>query len=236
VHTDRRVAGGVVALAAVVFLVTIAATLGTATGDAPHEDERTIARDLLLLAARADGQSYRLDYTLTRRIAGRDVLQTPLTVWVRAAPPLVVESSNGTLTVHGAHGGWICTPIPGARPQCLPSTSVSPPTQSVVAPYAFALASGRYDVARAPNRTIAGLATRCFVLRVVPGVEPITGIGDELTLCFAPNGALLANRRVDGDTVDTRTATALRNGVSAAELKALARDQTDGSVPDLSSR
>jgi hypothetical protein len=236
VHTDRPVAGGAVALAAVVLLLTIAATLGTAASDAPHEDERAVARDLLLLAHRADGRTYRVDYALTRRIASRDALSASLRIWVRANPPLVVESSNGMLTIRGPHGGWICTPITGQPPQCLASASVAPPTQSSVTAYAVALGSGRYDVARAPNAKVAGIDARCFALRAVPGVEPIAEIGDELTLCFAPDGVLLSSRRVEGDTVDTRTATAVRNGVSARELGAVARDQTDGSVPDLPSR
>ncbi len=217
-----------------VAAVAIAAVVAFAGGDSNTIDGPRVARDLLVIAKRGDLDTYRADYTTTRRRGTSLTLRAEVRVWVRAQPALDAELAGGQLTVSTASGAWICTQVSG-KPTCLQQSATSA-LLSGATPYAVALASGRYTVTRDADRRIAGETARCFSVRLRSTAIELQGLGTRLDACFAADGVPLWTRLEHDGVDDVREARQVTRAVPPADLAAVARAYTDGSVPALARR
>lgn len=229
-RTVERVAGGdrSARVAVLVALAIVAAAVAFAGRHSLRRDDPqlTLARELLTLAARGDAVSYRAEIVVTRDAPDGVHLVRDVTEWVRAQPRLVVTSDDATTTISDSTRTWVCTSIDGAA-SCLPAREGG--VARAITPYGVAIASGRYRVVR-------DTAPGCWTLARRTGRAALGGIGDRLDTCFAPDGVVLSTVVAHDGVIDRRTVRSVVRRVDQAELDALARRATDGSVPVLTGR
>jgi hypothetical protein len=214
---DRRVA-------AAAFLGAALALAGTiATSDAPAPtkpgtDRVELARELVAVANRGARASWLVTYRFTRITATRNRLHDTIVVaHVRSTDrsPLDIDDGLGSFVVTAGARTYSCT-VPRDVPECL-ERAASERTARPGDVYGGAVVSGRYDIERLPSLHIAGLAARCFELRLRTGA-PVPGIGFRSEQCYSNAGVPLRSLVQGPTATDVRVAIIVRRPVGRAEL------------------
>ncbi|HEY5013667.1 MAG TPA: hypothetical protein VIK61_13320 [Acidimicrobiia bacterium] len=214
---DRRIG------AAAVIAGALALAIPIAVADAPAPagrggDPITLVRELAALANRGAGATWMVTFAFSRTTAsGGRLQQTLVQAHVTSAgrPTLDVDGGLGSLLVTSGRNTYSCTVVHD-RPECLAragGTGTARPGDV----YGGAVVSGRYDIARRPTATIAGLTASCFFLRLLTGV-PVPGLGFSSEQCYSSAGVPLRSRVQASAAVDERVALTVRRVVGRAEL------------------
>ncbi len=189
----------------------------------PDDAELRVAEELIRLARSGDAGAYDVEYRFTRTRGDER-----LTFGIRLArtSEARVEIGEGATRIQIGDRGWDCVPVDGL-PACL-EREPGGATAGSAAPYLVAVLSGRYRIADAGDREIAGEAVRCFSLRLA-GAVPVSGLGTALDVCLDAGGVPLLTRFVGPGTVDERRAEAVRP-IDRAELAVLIATASGGAV------
>jgi hypothetical protein len=106
--------------------------------------------------------------------------------------------------------------VPVDAPQCLERPTVDR-TSRPGDVYGGAVIGGRYDISAAPPARIAGLDSRCFVLRLKQG-SPVPGLGFSSEQCYSSDGVPLRSRVQGSTATDERVASTVGRTVGRTEL------------------
>jgi hypothetical protein len=209
---DRRVAASAVGAAALVLLVTIGGSDAPLPAR-PGSDRLVLAQELAAAANRGASESWLVTFAFTRTNPAGNTLHDTLVVARRDA--IEVDDGLGSLVVVAGGLTYSCTVV-GDAPRCLRGAAAGGTAQPG-AVYGGAVVSGRYDIARAPSATIAGLVAECFVLRLRTGT-PLAGLGFVSEQCYSNDGVPLRSRIARPGGTDERVALTVRRTVGRAEL------------------
>lgn len=215
---DRRLAGGVFALAGIALLGTVGfASAPTPTRPLPAPDP-VAARELVALMRAGERESWLVTSAFTRTLAnGRKMSQT--TREARNAK-LHVLLAGPSMTIESPHRSYDCTLV-GDRAGCSQGDSARTLPESEV--LRVAVNAGAYGVTRLPGATIAGEPARCFRV-LATGNGGLPDLGVETDLCLATDGISLRERVVHPTAVvDQREALSVERDVSTSDIEALAR-------------
>jgi hypothetical protein len=209
---DRRVAAGAVVGAALALAIPIAVA-GAPASPTPASDRLVLARELATLANRGAQSTWMVTFAFTR--TNRAGSQLHDTLVIAHLPSIEVDDGLGSLLVVAGDRTYSCTAV-GDQPRCLARAGVAGTAQPG-AVYGGAVVSGRYDIARAPSATIAGLVAACFVMRLRTG-DPVPGLGFSSEQCYSAGGVPLRSRIERAGGTDERLALTVRRVVGRAEL------------------
>jgi hypothetical protein len=213
---DRRMAALLFLLASAALIVT--AGVAAAPALPRPEPDASAARDLVALMRAGEGRSWMVSYDFTRTLADDRAFRQVM----REArnDELHVLIAGSSMTFETPDRSYDCTLV-DARAACQVSGRAPALPESEV--LRVAVDAGVYGVSRLPDRTVAGVRARCFlVLPTGPGTLP--DIGTETLVCLSDDGIALDERivRTSGNT-DRRVATALERDVSTERIEALVR-------------
>ncbi|MDQ1466273.1 MAG: hypothetical protein QOH10_688 [Actinomycetota bacterium] len=224
---DRRVAASAVVGAALALAIPIA----VADGPAPAPpaggagDPVVVVRELVALANRGARATWMVTFAFTRTTANGGRLHNTIVVAHRSASagssngvPIDIDDGFGSLVVTAGVRTYSCTVV-NDEPQCL-ARAAGGATARPGAVYGGAVVGGRYDIARMPAATIAGLDARCFSLRLRAGL-PLPGLGFSSEQCYSLVGVPLRSRVQRSGAVDERVALTVRRRVGRDDLLAL---------------
>jgi hypothetical protein len=209
---DRRVATAAVVVAAAALAIPIAVADSPAPAP-PSGDPLALAQELADLANRGAQATWMVTFAFTRTNTAGNQLHNTLVVAHRRS--IDVDDGFGSLVVTAGGRTYSCTVVRD-QPRCLTATDAGGTTKPG-AVYGGAVVSGRYDIARAPFATIAGLRARCFVLRLVSG-DPVAGIGYSSEQCYSSDGVPLRSRITRPGGTDERDALTVRRAVGRNDL------------------
>lgn len=211
----RRVA---TALAGVILLFIPLACGSSGKPSASTDSPHAVATELAAFANRGATSSWFVTFAFTRTTNGGSVLHdTVAAAHVAARVPIDIDSGLGSLVATVGSRRWSCT-IVDDEPQCLQAAATG--TNSPGAVYGGAVVSGRYAITRAPDSTIAGLAARCYFLKLRHG-NPLSGIGFSSEQCYSDTGVPLRSRIQRSGSVDERVAQTVTGSVGRVQLLAL---------------
>jgi len=204
------------------FLLFVTAACGSTSTPSSASSTTTrahlLARELAALADRGSGATWLVTFAFTRTTNSGTVLHdTVAAAHVAARAPIEIDSGFGSLVATFGSRRWSCT-IVGDDPQCLHTTVTGTTRPGAV--YGGSIVSGRYSITRGPAATIAGVAARCYFLKLRHG-NPVAGIGFSSEQCYSSTGVPLRSRVQRSGSVDERSATAVTRTVGRTELLAL---------------
>jgi hypothetical protein len=213
---DRRVAAAAFVGAALALAGPIAAS--DAPAPTPPADSIALARELAAVANRGARATWLVTFAFTRVTTSGARLHDTIVVAHLASTDrssLEIDDGLGSLVVTWGARTFTCT-VPRDQPQCL-ERAATDRTSRPGDVFGGAVVGGRYDISRAPPVRLAGLAARCFALRLQAGV-PVPGLGFSSEQCYSSDGVPLRSRVQRAGATDVRVALTVRRTVGRSEL------------------
>ncbi len=235
---DRKIAQGVVAVAALILAIVIAGS------PKARRSNDVILREVVQLLELGDQQDARVDYENVRLANGRRNVSA-ITTWFRSEPMTRLVLAGGALQIQTdgisaqcfdsrsagevvgeASEGSAASHDERGMARCLPRVR-TPDGKTSEAFFVAVRIRKAYVVSDIERREIAGESARCFRFTLASGRDPIGALGDRTELCLSHRGVLLMSTLEVAGRVDQRTAKAVSYQVDSQELDRVVRQYAE---------